>query len=98
MAREVGRYKRTTMTCQILWTRTDYLREIDNFAGNKRRVGKLSRPHRNIDILGHKIDRAARYQEINRHPWIAIQKFRQRWAKMIADHDRRRMYSQVAAR
>ena len=76
MAREIGRYKRATVARQIFWTGADNLREIDDFAGYQRRVGKFPRPHRNVDILRDEIDRAIRHKEIDRDPRIASQKLR----------------------
>ena len=58
MSREIGRNQRTAVASQIAGAGAHDLRQVNDLARDQRRVWKMSSPHRDIDILGHKVDHA----------------------------------------
>src|SRR6516225_10775315 len=98
MMRQIGRPDGSAMTREVAWTGTHNSPEIDDLAGNQRRIVECSHAQRNVHVLAEDVDNAVGDQEIECDLRVALQEIRQDRDQMMNGNDRKGMHTQVPAR
>src|ERR1700686_4522375 len=98
MIYEIRRLYRTAIARQVARAGTNNSPEIDDLAGNERRIVQCSQSQRNVYVFADDVDNSVGDQKIEGNFGIARQKIPQHRREMMSGNERKSMHAQMSSR